>query len=802
MRVFTVAARASSRAGGKAAGLRWLVRHGYPVPPAWVVVPGPDGASHEAVATALAGVVRDGQRYAVRSSAAVEDGSEHSFAGQFDSVLDVRGVDAVARAVATVVDSASTDSVETYAHERTGSTGPVAMSVVVQEMVPAAVAGVAFSVNPVTGLSEVMIESVRGGGEALVQRGETPQRWVRKYGAWRERPEDPSLPAEPAERIADDVTAMARAYGRPVDVEWAVDEGGALHYLQLRPITGVGRVSYYSNRFSREVLPGIIVPLVWSVNIPIVNGAWIALLERLVGDTGLEPGHLAERIYGRAYFNMGALGTVFDMLGLPREFLEQLSGTERPEGGLTRPRMSPKALAKLPRVLWFAAGLLGYARRTETTLGELGARLDRVRSTPPESMADASAVIAALDELRPIVERVAGLNVLTPLLSEFHNHRLASRLSARGLDYGDVDFANRDDGSEGRDPAVAIARLAELAGTLGPEACAALDAGDTAALRRDPGAAAFLERLDGVLAAYGHFSDSGNDFSHVPWREDPGTVLRLVRSQAGQRAARHRTTRTDVRARAGRGALAAFDRAARYQVLREQVSSFYTLAYGYHRPLYLRLARLLGIDGWEPAGRAVFHLTDAEVRSLASGALTAERARALVAERLAEEELVRDVIVPDVVVGQAPAPVVARPGGVLHGAATSSGIHEGRAVLVESPSRAPELAHGDVLVVPYSDVAWTPLFSRAGAIVAESGGFLSHASIVAREYGIPAVVSVPGALHRIPHGSHVVVDGLTGTVTVVDEDAADGAEGRAPAADDAEGRAPATAGPPEGERHD
>lgn len=747
------------------------MRHGYLVPDAWVIIPGSDGLDDRELRHRLARVVRPDRSYAVRSSALVEDGTEHSFAGQFESVLDVRGVEAVASAARVVLDSASTESVKAYAAQRTGARTAAAMSIVIQEMVPAAMSGVAFSVNPVTGFSETMIEAVEGGGEALVQRGETPERWVRKHGTWKEMPPEPRLASAHADKIAHDVTAMARAYGRPVDVEWVVDPDGALYYVQVRPITGIGTVSYYSNRFSREVLPGIIVPLVWSVNIPIVNGAWIALLERLVGVTGLEPDDLAERIYCRAYFNMGALGTVFDMLGLPREFLEQLSGIDRPEGGLTRPRMSTKALSKLPRVAFFAARLVGYAARADRELGELQVRFDVVREVDLARVDDVSVLLGLIDSLRPIVERAAALNVLTPLLSEFHNHRLATRLRRSGLDYLTLDFGIRDDGSEGRDPAAAIGRLAQVSASLSDRARQVLMTADAPQLRRTPEARDFVEQLDRVLADYGHFSDSGNDFSHVPWREDPGIVLRLVLAQAGttDRVTPSRTTREKVRERAGRSGVVGFDRAARYQVLRERISSFYTLAYGHHRPLFLRLAQLLGIDEWEPRNRAVFYLTFDELRALSIGGLDRHTAQRLIEERIAEELASLDIVAPEVVIGAVPAPVHAVAGGTLHGVATSPGLHEGRAVIVLSASGAPELAERDVLVVPYSDVSWTPLFSRAGAIVAESGGFLSHTSIVAREYGIPAVVSAEGALQRVPDGARVVVDGFTGTVTVVDE---------------------------------
>ena len=288
------------------------------------------------------------------------------------------------------------------------------------------------------------------------------------------------------------------------------------------------------------------------------------------------------------------------------------------------------------------------------------------------------------------------------------------------------------------------------------------------ALRDDDRATQFLTRFDRFIETYGHFSDSGTDFSYVPWREDPAAVVRLIDSQ-DQAAKRdcQGAARSDLASvPRGRGCLRLFDRASRFQVLRENVSSFYTLCYGYQRPLYLRLSTLCGMDGWVPVGRAVFYLTADEVRDLASGSLDADTARSLALERSEEEEEMRDAIVPDVVFGDTEQPLHPAVAGTLSGVATSSGRHTGRAVKISAVSQAPDLQDGDVIVVPYSDVAWTPLFSRAGAIVAESGGFLSHTSIVAREYGIPSVVSVSSAMNAIPQGALVEVDGFTGTVTV------------------------------------
>jgi len=106
--------------------------------------------------------------------------------------------------------------------------------------------------------------------------------------------------------------------------------------------------------------------------------------------------------------------------------------------------------------------------------------------------------------------------------------------------------------------------------------------------------------------------------------------------------------------------------------------------------------------------------------------------------------------------------------GALEGIPTSRGHHRGTLRIVRGTADFGKVDAGDVIAIPYSDVGWTPLFARAGAVVAEAGGMLSHSSIVAREYRIPCVVSVSGAT-RLPDGATVVVDGYAGTVVVEKE---------------------------------
>ena len=160
---------------------------------------------------------------------------------------------------------------------------------------------------------------------------------------------------------------------------------------------------------------------------------------------------------------------------------------------------------------------------------------------------------------------------------------------------------------------------------------------------------------------------------------------------------------------------------------------------------------------------------DAVRQALAPGG-GADAAR-VVAVRKAEIESMRDIELPEVIYGDdfIPRPADDDAATSWHGTPTARGHHRGPVRLVGGIADFDKVREGDVLAIPYSDVGWTPLFAKAGAVVAESGGLLSHSSIVAREYGIPCVVSVEGAM-RMPEDAIVTVDGYRGVIVLQGED--------------------------------
>jgi phosphohistidine swiveling domain-containing protein len=204
-------------------------------------------------------------------------------------------------------------------------------------------------------------------------------------------------------------------------------------------------------------------------------------------------------------------------------------------------------------------------------------------------------------------------------------------------------------------------------------------------------------------------------------------------------------------------------------VYRDAVGATWSRSYGLLRGTFLALGSRLATRGLLDRPDDVFFLALEELHALATDHRAVPDARALVSRRRIEVAEAADRIVPEVVYGDAFFP--RRRGGdprvAFEGIAASRGLACGPARVISGAADFARVTTGDIVIIPFSDVAWNPLFARAAGVVAEeTGGILSHAAIVAREYGIPCVVGVSGACQLIPDGAAVVVDGAAGSVMV------------------------------------
>jgi phosphohistidine swiveling domain-containing protein len=845
----------AARFGGKAAGLGALRAASLPVPrgaalaaealTAYLDANGLDGrfaddaqalaalragAWPEALAAELRAVLGTlGPRLAVRSSAPDEDGAEASFAGQHLTVLDVAGFAAVADAVLRCWASAFAPATRAYRRAR-GVAGPPTMAVVIQDLVPADAAGVAFTVDPVTGDAEVIVvDAAPGLGEALVAGTVTPDHYrVRRAGlvveevrpaavvppgaeaTGRHAPRGPALTTAQARAVAALALRCEDILGGPQDIEWAL-AGGDLFLLQSRPVTTArtpaagGWVSEFDSPTHpetvwtaaniQEVLPGQVSPLTWSLTGPLLAEAGRRSVE-LYGARWTGPDPFCACFYGRAFLNVTAILDVGDQSPLtsPEALHEQYFGGRRPR---IRRRFTWKRVRDYARTTtlgtWTLLRMPAHVRRAERIAAYLRAREAR---RPYTTMAFEE-VVAEREALRPY-----GIALGTVHLAQ-SGAASASFEMLRGLcerwlgDDGRL-HATFVSGLSGVESALishdlwALSRIVAASSYLAERFAAPAETGalwQALAADAHPDAAAFRAGLDAFLARHGHRSVLEGEVAAPSWRDDVPAVLALVRNylaldeahappavEARRRAARERAERRAL-ARLRPWQRPIFRRvlrdAQRQVAAREHTKSLLIQDGEAGRRAVHRLAALLVARGLLARPEDIVYLTWPELLPLWQGALTADDAAARIARRRREEVRNRTVRLPEVFTGR-PVPLPDEPppvdgAAVLRGIPVSPGRVTGRARVIFDPRRDAAIAPGEILVAPVTDAGWTPLFISAAAVVVDIGGPLSHGSTVAREFGLPAVVGVRTATRRIRDGQVITVDGTHGLVLLADE---------------------------------
>jgi phosphohistidine swiveling domain-containing protein len=728
-------AQARALLGTKAASLARLTAAGFPVPPGVVVTAAAADwdQAYARLRSAAAELGGPDKRFAVRSSASDEDLAGASFAGQYETVLDV-GLDELPEAMRQVLDSAASARVAAYrqAHPQPAPADPSGsgggMAVLVQVMVPADAAGVAFSANPLTGdRDEVVITAVRGLGERLVAGQASGDQWIVRHGqARRIRATEQAINADQARQIATLARRVHAHLGSPQDLEWAITtdtsgtEGG-LWLLQARPMTA---------------LPD---PVDWT---PPAPGYWMRNLR--LGEWLPEPmtplfaDWLLERLdYGEQLATRAHVGTT---LPFPSA---AINGWYY----LATPALSPGAIATT--LLQGRGRLLRFMRH-----GVLGPGRDPV---------------------------AADRRLLAGLAEQWHTELLPryQQLVCEGDQRLQTASSEQLVGIVDRVGAAAGEQLWSLAVVGGAawkmEGALARFYRQHLAPRVNASVQGLLVGLPGSQPDLAAHAVQSLDWAHPtageldwppPQPSDRHRELAARREALTTRCLAVLGDQPQLQARFQ----ALLEVAQRYAVIREQQARQLTLGWPLLRRCALRLGETLRADGVIDQAEDVFYLTRAQLDTRTPlqdvvGRRRAiwERQRRLLAPltigrppRLLAKELLGAV---EAVRTTGPTPKDA-----IVGQPASPGRATGPVRIIHGPGDFDRFQLGEVLVARATAPAWTPLFARAVAVVTDGGTLAAHASLVAREYGIPAVVATGDATTRLRDGQRVTVDGGAGTV--------------------------------------
>lgn len=719
------------KVGQKAATLAQLQRWGYAVPQGWVLPPGDDA---EPLINAINPSVD--MPWVVRSSAMGEDSDRASAAGQYQTVLNVTSREGLRRAIAQCQDCYDDPTAAQYRQSKGVPEG--GMAVIVQVQIQGKYSGVAFSRDPASGDGDVVaIEGLPGLATNVVSGHVTPERYLVKVNSTAEAVESVTgksgqIPVKLIERVALLVRELeAHYHGVPQDMEWTYD-GETLWVLQTRTITTL--LPIWTRRIAAEVIPGVIRPLTWSINQPLTCGVWADLFRSILGGRShpFEVRELATLHYGHAYFNATVMGQLFRRMGLPAESLEFLTR------GASMGRPSPLAMAKtlpgLTKLLWQEWTLpSAFNREYRTVFAPL---LDTIATQPlPET---ATAILARIDAILSALQRATFFSILAPISAAVRQKLW--RVEDRTLDTSVL-----------------------------PETAAMRSLHDLAARHSDmPATSAdanpLQHAMDAFLAQYGYLSDVATDISVPTWKEAPQPLWLLLDNLS----AAPNPTPPQRQGWATRIV-------QRRLTLKGKVAEIYCRLLAELRYGLLALAQVAQVQELLQQPEDIFFLTLSELREWVahpSPELTVQLA-AQVTTRTHEFELAQELQgVPPVVYGtppplsvlQSPAPAA----GSVQGIGASPGVAEGTVLVMRSLRQLPtQLSRQTILVVPYTDAGWSPILAQVGGIVAEAGGRLSHGAIIAREYGIPAVMDIAQATQRFKDGQRVRIDGYRGIMEIL-----------------------------------
>ncbi|WP_120495743.1 PEP/pyruvate-binding domain-containing protein [Kiloniella sp. EL199] len=730
---------------------------------------------------------------AVRSSAVGEDGVSASFAGQHQSILSVRGIDALILAIKQCFASLWTPAAVAYRTRMGFDVLDVTMAITLCKMIGGrteTTAGVAFTVDPVTGRRDIMVvEAVTGLADALVNGQVQGCRYeITRQHLTASAVQNGPLSDRQLELLAEQLSRLHWTMGdgdTAYDTEW-VFEGNDLYFVQARPVTATPHLTLprlasdpviWSNANFKEVLAEIPCPMSWSV----IETAIPEMLYMIPNCTGYQvPSglHTIKRIKGRCYANLSELQWLwYDGYGQNPDDSNRNLGGHQPAIALPE---QEGLFVKLKRI-WRGIRVMLLLSGADKKLEEASAAIfERVRSFRKHDLTEWKKEdltdnlwrwMADTEAFMPDFAKGANYCGIKLFLFEQQVSKLKSEAD-RKLAYALLSGGGQMDSAE---HAISLRAIAEMAEN-DPKAKDILESND---LPIEVGDGAFETALRDYLDLYGHRGVGELDMRYPRWSESPRFLFEQIKflMNQGKNVSKRSTVDSDLKqmldalpARQCRALMGAAKQARAGMALRERVKSAIVALMEPARRLVMEKGRRMARDGSIQAADDLCWITFQEFSALIEGTWNGKGLCELIEIRRQKHDQWAKETVANVYIeepGQKPVQQVTErlAGTELVGFGAFPGQYQGIARVLSSPDKGQGMMQGDIMVAPFTDPSWTPLFLRAGALVMEIGGTMSHGVIVARELGLPTVVNIPGALEWVQDGELLEVDGSLGRIT-------------------------------------
>ena len=766
-----------SAIGGKAKGLDLLVRHHFEVPKGFVITD-IDQIDEEAVYQAFDAL--QVEQVSVRSSASNEDQSGASNAGQYETCLFVDR-EHLLESVQKCLASLDSQRVQDYAQHF--DLGKGAMNIVVQEMIDSDKAGVIFTASPNNG-SAILIEAVKGQGENLVSgqvsahQYEISRKYYRSCSDELLNESELKLLYETAKKIRTD-------FGEDKDIEWAIKDG-KLYLLQMRPITTEivdieefdrdddisGHL--FTKRNVGEMMPGAVTPLTLSTSVKAIDYGMrymqcVAGLYKTPYD--IEPLRLLSSISGHLFFDMDLLYLLNTKVGIanPQSMNLSIMGEYHDYPPITAPFANPivRGINSVKFLKFVMSGrgamkkfanMLAKVHFVETdSYWELYKSIDANLAYLDESLiyhyASSAYSGSATSTLYMMVDKYF------PDKKEYQSFLSHLLTNIPNIESADI-----------------LSRLQDLASMIKKQEPKAVDFPAEALLEYIKSHADVKAKYQEFLERHGHRCIKEAEMRNKPWREDEISLMNYLSSIIkSPMSLVQKEEKIDYRKEFAfiknpllKAASINYAKKSRQGVVdRESTKSQLIKLIDLFKTQYRRLAEFLVADKLLSDTDLIYFLTHEEIGRLIEDDATllplAVRRRKAYA---IQEELSFD----DTYIGKPIADVfdVEQSDGVLKGVPVSNGECEGVVRIVYTADDANQLQKGEIMVVRFTDVGWTPYYSIVNGLITEIGSSLSHGAVVAREYGLPTIVNVKGATKLLKNGDRIRMDAGKGTIMILE----------------------------------
>jgi phosphohistidine swiveling domain-containing protein len=741
--------------GGKARNLHELLIKDFPVPKGFVLFEESDDL--EAAVQKIGGFP-----VAVRSSGALEDLAGASFAGLYETFLFVRSMDELKKAIRDCLASKDSDRVRDYLKTKgipyTSET--LTMSVLVQKMVEAKIAGVLFTMNPINGYEEeCYLEFCEGVGERLVSGHVTPSRvrfdWIKEKLILEEINNEGSRISQKQLRELIDYSMKVQAhYGRPQDIEWAIDENGKVHILQSRPVTAYQPREDYPELTNADLKDGgvsarVCTPCMFSSYrdaMQISMGDYLKKIRLLSSDEGVIWCYGA---YGRVYWNAEAVKKgLMKIPDFKEEDFDRDLGVQK-DYGKKGPHRTTVNLGTIVGAIPVILGLGREFRDCLMMIEEFGPRFERRDR-----------------EFKAALRRLSSMSdgEFNPWMLEMMRFQQETERNYYRTIYNNSNYQSEFKNLLKRLPAYQDFDEVELMGELHGVAHLDVQSG-LARLKALEGEQYFKER-DSFLSLHYHHGPAELDITVPRWGENVVWVDELVRDYQEIKASGNSHFQDTVdRLTKNLGYfkrkkfLKMLGESREFLRLREQMRSYSTRGY------YLLRQGLLEFGHRHKLlGNRVFML---ELKEVVEKLLEPQGPWPDFMKKEILYQGYRNFTPPNEFGGTIEAMKAGTSASGLKGLGCSPGEFTGMARVILDIHQTHDLTKEDILVTLFTDPGWTPVLARVGGVVTEVGGLLSHAAVIGREYGVPAVLNLIDATKLIKDGDMIKINGKTGSVEVV-----------------------------------